>query len=618
MDREYYVEIFEKADEYIVANPEVINWSVDIIFKKLDDGTKEMIRLRWGVMARAAIHSIHCFQIENLVNSLKPFSDNSYLCGFMGYLLQTEKKISLIDLLIAAYKVNCINCILPYAITHISYEKVFDLKHHDVILEIASSEIGESNRYSFLREYSKLIVEKGNVENIVDRYIEKPTSINESLIGSIAYWLFPTEMSKAKDIICKLGKYENQHFTNSIIVLLRQSVNYNNQCFDEFFDMVNKFVTEKTEFGQAMVSLFVAYLENANQGDYRHEVTGWLMKVQEGSLLEKLAFVNEFHFRHVNSAECKSIIRRILDSNFDKNEQILDSADMYLADVTKENYNEGINLLKRSFIVNHFNSFDSFFSKLPYTCTALATNRMCILEDAIENILRGSEKELYFAIQQIVTFYDISLINKILEDKKLNDQELIRIIEGVLLFAITAEKLCELTIELSTFVENQELYYNRCKDIVYGNYPGTLINRAKMYTDDSNDLKRAIAGEFLKNHEQRKVDFEFSYGIKDLWPSEKRNMSYKKAEYEQQRALHNKATSESVLMSIIKTENLKFGKRHAIIQETSSGEQKYQAMNFAVNEFELELPKQFMDHPVKQYLMKVAYLEGTKNDEISN
>ena len=50
MDRKEIERVFQWSDEYIKKNPDILNKSTNDIFDELDDGTKEMHHLRWGVM----------------------------------------------------------------------------------------------------------------------------------------------------------------------------------------------------------------------------------------------------------------------------------------------------------------------------------------------------------------------------------------------------------------------------------------------------------------------------------------------------------------------------------------------------------------------------------------
>ena len=52
MDRKEIEHVFQWSDEYIKKNPEILNKSTNDIFEELDDGTKEMHHLRWGVMVQ--------------------------------------------------------------------------------------------------------------------------------------------------------------------------------------------------------------------------------------------------------------------------------------------------------------------------------------------------------------------------------------------------------------------------------------------------------------------------------------------------------------------------------------------------------------------------------------
>ena len=66
-DREKIREVFDWGDKYIKENPEVFESSLDEIFEELNDGTKEMMHMRWAVMTRVSMKNVERFDYIGII-----------------------------------------------------------------------------------------------------------------------------------------------------------------------------------------------------------------------------------------------------------------------------------------------------------------------------------------------------------------------------------------------------------------------------------------------------------------------------------------------------------------------------------------------------------------------
>ena len=74
------------ADQIIKGNPDLLRKTTDEIFDDLDDGTQEMRRNRWGVMARAAMTRLTGTDIKEILTFLYTIKENNLLCEYIGLL----------------------------------------------------------------------------------------------------------------------------------------------------------------------------------------------------------------------------------------------------------------------------------------------------------------------------------------------------------------------------------------------------------------------------------------------------------------------------------------------------------------------------------------------------
>ena len=92
--------ILKIADQMIKENPDLLTKTTDEIFDELDNGTSEMRHNRWGVMVRAAMTRLAGTEMKEILAFLYTIKENNLLCEYVGYILQQELHINLLELVI--------------------------------------------------------------------------------------------------------------------------------------------------------------------------------------------------------------------------------------------------------------------------------------------------------------------------------------------------------------------------------------------------------------------------------------------------------------------------------------------------------------------------------------
>lgn len=141
-DREEIKNMFALADEYIKDNPNVIEMSVDDIFDNLDDGSAEMRHIRWGVMVRAKMKGLNSYTEQNIVEFLANVKEKNLLAQYIGYILQEEYNISLLKIMVIAYKNNATVDILYVVEPNIPFEKELELENVYSVINILKENKG--------------------------------------------------------------------------------------------------------------------------------------------------------------------------------------------------------------------------------------------------------------------------------------------------------------------------------------------------------------------------------------------------------------------------------------------------------------------------------------------
>lgn len=79
-DLEEVKKMFADGDALIKEKPELLTMHIDQIFDELDDGTPEMIHIRWGVMTRVKMMEIKSFCNIDILNFLTSIKEHNLTC----------------------------------------------------------------------------------------------------------------------------------------------------------------------------------------------------------------------------------------------------------------------------------------------------------------------------------------------------------------------------------------------------------------------------------------------------------------------------------------------------------------------------------------------------------
>lgn len=110
--------------------------------------------------------------------------ERNLLTEYIGFILQSEHNINLLELLLTSYQQGLHNMILPFVKDCIEYEKNCCIEKIDNILELIQSISDDSDKYLFVDGYASLIVNKKE-ESILEKYISNYTETLEYLVTRI-------------------------------------------------------------------------------------------------------------------------------------------------------------------------------------------------------------------------------------------------------------------------------------------------------------------------------------------------------------------------------------------------------------------------------------------------
>lgn len=124
-EKEKILEVLKKGRELLADRPELKTMQPEKVLDELDS-TNELIRNRWGVVAYLYADPLKNVGRQEMLEQLKQIKSGILTYEYVGFILQQEQDISLVDLLIDSGKSDCQDEIFPFVCPNLIYEKQID------------------------------------------------------------------------------------------------------------------------------------------------------------------------------------------------------------------------------------------------------------------------------------------------------------------------------------------------------------------------------------------------------------------------------------------------------------------------------------------------------------
>ncbi len=614
-DLEKVRNMFEEADALIKEKPELLSMHIDQIFEELDDGTPEMIHIRWGVMARAKMTEIKSFSGRDIIDFLVSIKERNLLCEYIGYVLQTEYHISLMQLLLNAYEEGIHKDILPFVESCLEYESDCFIDMIDTILDVVGS-VDSSQRTRLVRGYGSLILKADQEEFVLEKYINGYSEPLECLVAHLICELYPNKEEIAEKWSDRYINEKASYCKIAGIHLLRRSLFLNATTFEKYFSFVEQELCGVQEYWEQLIGVYIQYIENESNVLYRNKVKERLIKVKDGSLKEKRICVQEIDYRIKRTNEYSEIIENILENSFDKDRLILESTDYYFDYLLDKNIIKAVDVLYKVYKVNGYGNGDEFLEHLPQFCVKLNHNQEELLEVWWNKFLYGSKEDFFLSVE---------IFRKILSPEKLENflckiavskEDALCLLEGIFLFIIEEKKIANLVFIIAACVKNNEFFADYCIENIFVNYPGALVDESQKHIDSENVYKKTLAGYIVEYYDIFDEKIRKGYEDKDFVPSTHRQVVYQKFMVEQNKKIIENANEQSIFANLFPSRKMKYGKRIAFLQTYRKGQYNYNVSEYERNTYSVELPKCFINDPMRYVYMRTDYLRdrGKKCD----
>lgn len=607
--------MFVEADNVIKERPELLSMHIDEIFEEFD-GTPEMRHIRWGIMTRAKMTEIKEYNSGNIIDFMKTITEHNLLCEYIGYVLQNEHHISLNKLLIEAYEYSMHKEVLPFVEECLEYEEDCCVDKIDIILDIIGS-VKDSNKSRLVHSYGALILKTDNEEVIFEKYLKNYSESLECLVGYLAGGLYPSKEVIAKKWLSIFMGEEKPYCKKAGIHLLRRSLNYNTTIFEDYFAVLEQ-LSENQEYWEQLIGVYIQYIENESNVLYRNKVKERLIRVKDGSLKEKRICVQEIDYRIKRVNEYSEIIEKILEKSFDKDRLILESIDYYVDYMPDENLIKAVDVLYKVYDTNGFGNGDEYLEYLPQATVKMNHKQEELFDIWWNKFLYGNNTDFFLSVEMFRRILSLEKLEKYLCEMDVSKEDALLLLEGIFLFIIEEKKIANLVFTIAACVKDNEFFADYCIENIFVNYPGALVDAAKQHIDNENVYKKALAEYIVKYYDTFDKKIRKGYEDKDFVPSTDRQIVYRKFIARQNKEILKNANEQSFFANLFPSRKMKYGRRIAFLQTHRKGQYNYNVSEYARNTFSAELPKCFINDPMRYVYMRANYLKERGKNAINS
>lgn len=609
------VEMFSMADSLISGNPALLSMSTDQIFDELDDGTDKMRHIRWGVMARAKIRELNSFEIQDIIDFLLTIDEHNLLAEYIGFILQSEHNISLLELLLEACKKGVQNQILPFVKDCIEYEKESFIEQINKILRLIKNIDEESYRYSFVNGYACLVVSKKEESPILDKYISDYSEVLKYLVVKIGAELYCKRRETADKWLNMFLNEKSQHCKLMGVEFLYRSILLDCKSFEKYFKFLETNFCESKVLWEALIPVYVRYLISDNNNLYKEIVKKRLCSIKDDDLSKKRQLVQSIGFYVRRYEDYMELIDQITIVSFEKDNQILQQLDYYLEYKFEVNTDIAIKKLYDIYNINAYKFGESFLSLLPQTCSLMKQQMKNLMSIWCNKFLYGTIREFSLSLDifdYVIKFEDMTYLFDL---GKLTKKEILDILKGILLFTINEKRIADLTFAVAAYIKDKDFFFYYCRDNIYVNYSGILMETVQNYMGSNNEYQLDLADRFIEYHKSYINKIQLGYQDKDFMPSTERQRIYQELRLEQNSKINERAEKNSIFASIFPARKMKYGKRFAFVQIVKKGEFYYKVSEYAHHTMQIELPRSFINDPMMHRYLKGEYLRKRGSNE---
>ena len=601
-------EMFQKADVIIQKNPRYLTMSPDDIFFEMKETEYEHIR--WGIMVRAKMHELHDYSFESIISFLSGIKDNNLLNEYIGYVLQQEKHIDLIELLIFAFHQGTIDSIIYTIISFIKFEKnshIDDLATIERIIE----DLSISYKFRLFEAIAIIIVNNNEEDILFDRMLACYTVECGTLVCETGKRIQNSKKEKYDNWRNTCLNHASTPVVKIGIQLLEWDISFTevfNQNFPVFEDKWND-----EQLWDVLIPVYIKYL--LKEAQYNEIVEYKLLSmITSGNQQCRIVFAQYIYLGLKNIPMIKRITNSFLPC-ISEEDDIWSTIDYPLSKIYEDEPYKLFQMLAESFIANSQSVSDNYWDDKQSIVLFFSHHESDIIHDWW-NYFHGNAMEFLFSISCLHEFISCSAIISFIRENHYSDSIIKDLLKGCSLFLTDERKTIQLLFESMELINDYETFLPFCLNYMYEIYPGTLVEYANKYTEDSCQKRKELAIKVIDHDNNICAKINNGLQVIDILPSVARQHTYREFKIQENNLINNKAREESVFLSLVTDKKIKYGRKFAMIQ-TANNKASLKVLPFSHHTVSKELPKKYIYEPLEYIRLKNEYLKSRSQNEIN-
>lgn len=622
-DRQEMDSVLAEGKRIMNERPELRQMSIDAVLDELNDGTQEMIHNRWGVVAWMIVDPISDASINVIVKYLVPKSSGSLTDQYVGYLLQNQYHINLVQLILEAEKCGYYEKIVYYVLKNLQYQEKYESNYLLPILKMLEHHYNHNTYSEFLRYYSRHISSCNAFKIIADTIGELKTQVQYDLMCQLKRLWYQEEASQANK---QLSFYVNQQgIWNKRIAIefISESLYHDISVFEHYFHKLKMMSCENPDLWDQMIPMFTAYVrlkENEEPfGEIIGQVLQELKKIPDDTEKAKYIFIESCLSYEKIPEYLKIIYQGIISKPFEDKHIPYSLIDHYYCEkIAGGEINQSLQELQTIFRVNGICAgYSSFFNEFGSTVSELVKVSADMTGYALNCMISNNPDQIFFGMGLFLKIGNLQKYLSRLETEKtfLSDIQLVRLIKGLLYYTLDSKMIGRTVFQLLELSKDNCIdYFQFCMDEVYENYPATLYEISSKYITVDNEKQNHLAKMIKKKYEQLYAEQEKVRAVKDLQPAHEHQIIFRKAQMIQNREINKKANERSFIWKFFPKKIMKYGVRNAYIVTLSKNKKQFKESGYQHFTHEMELPMVYVHNPVEFNYKRMKYIEEVKNN----
>ena len=164
----------------------------------------------------------------------------------------------------------------------------------DDILEILNSLTKENEKFSFIYNYSELVVRKEKEEVIFYKYLEDFSETLSQIVYQIGSRLFSIRKEVAEKWLEIFLEKDSKTYRNMGISFVERSLYVDVSIFEKHFLFLEN-ISSDTELWKQLIPLYTCYISMNCKKKYEEDVKNHLKMLKEGTVEEKRICIQRYN-----------------------------------------------------------------------------------------------------------------------------------------------------------------------------------------------------------------------------------------------------------------------------------------------------------------------------------